>query len=134
MGLPEGLMDASLRVSFPETKKDAPPQLLPSVEGAGHLKIPAAFLRSILVRSYQQKIHMVSVPTKSSDTEESDATQVATVNLNQQATHQADKKLVELIEAGALQAKGSDYVIALKLSSGHLLVNEHPFHTGMLNF
>jgi len=134
LGLPEGLMDASLHIAFPETKTDAPLQLLPSVEGAGQLKIPAAFVKSLLVRSYKQKLLMSPAHAESLVTEEPAETQVATVNLDQQATHQADQKLADLIQAGALQAKESDYVLELKLSAGRLLVNGHPFHSGMLNF
>ena len=132
--LPEGLMNGSLRVAFPESKTDAPLQLLPKVEGEGQLNIPALFIKSLLASSYKQKLLTAPVVhTEPAVTDEAAETQVATVNLDQQATHQADQKLADLIRAGALQAKGSDYVLELKLSAGRLLVNGHPFHSGMLN-
>lgn len=135
MVLPEGLMNASLHIAFPETKKDSPPQLLPSIEGTGYLRVPAKFLKSLLVRSYKQKLEKASVPAESQVTEEPAETQEAMViNLDQQATNQAEQRLADLIQTGALQAKESDYVLELKLSSGRLLVNGHPFDTRMLNF
>ena len=136
VGLPEGLLNGSVRLAFPKTKTDTPLQLLPNVEGEGQLNIPASFVKSLLARSYKQKLLTASahVHAESTVTEEPAETQVATVDLDQQATHQADQKLADLIQAGALQAKGTDYVLELKLSAGRLLVNGHPFHSGMLNF
>jgi len=132
--LPDGLMDASLRIAFPETEADAPLQILPRVEGAGQLQMPAAFVKSLFVRSYKQKLLLASMNADSPVTEEPDAVHTAAVNLDQQAIHQADKTLAGLIQAGAFQAKERDYVLDLKLSAGRLLVNGHPFNSGMLNF
>ncbi|MDF1684684.1 MAG: YdgA family protein [Legionellaceae bacterium] len=132
--LPDGLMDASLRIAFPETEADAPLQILPNVEGAGQLKMPAAFVKSLFVRSYKQKLLMASINADSPVTEKPDEAYTAPVNLDQQAIHQADQKLADLIRAGAFQAKERDYVLDLKLSAGRLLVNGHPFNSGMLNF
>lgn len=133
--LPEGLIKGAVRVAFPLAKKDAPLQLLPDVEGEGQLNMPALFIKSLLANSYKQKLLTAPAHAESTLTQDpADETEVATVNLDQQATYQADQKLADLIQAGALQAKGSDYVLELKLSAGRLLVNGHPFHSGMLNF
>jgi len=133
--LPDGLMDASLRIAFPETEADAPLQILPRVEGAGQLKMPAAFVKSLFVRSYKQKLMMASsINADSPVTEEPDEAPTAPVNLDQQAIHQANQTLAGLIQAGAFEAKERDYVLDLKLSAGRLLVNGHPFNSGMLNF
>ena len=66
--------------------------------------------------------------------EKATAAPVTIAELDQQAVHHADQKLADLIRVGALQAKGADYVLELKLASGRLLVNGHPFHSGMLSF
>jgi len=132
--LPEGLMNGSLRVAFPKTKTGTPLRLLPKVEGDGQLNMPASFIKSLFVTSYKQTLLTAPAHAEPAVTDEAGNTQVETVNLDQQATHQADQKLADLIRAGALQAKGSDYVLELKFSSGRLLVNGHPFQSEMLNF
>ena len=132
--LPDGLMDAYLHIAFPETDANAPLQILPSVEGAGQLKMPAAFVKSLFVRSYKQKLLLASMHSDSPVTAEPEEENTAPVNLDQQAIYQADQKLADLIRAGAFQAKERDYVLDLKLSAGRLLVNGYPFNSGMLNF
>jgi len=135
IGLPEGMMHGFLRIAFPETKTNAALQLLPSVEGEGQLNVPASFVKSLLIRSVKQKLlASTAVDAVAPVTAQSTEIQTVAVDLDQQATHQADQKLADLIQAGALQAKGSDYVLEFKLSAGRLLVNGHPFHSGMLNF
>jgi len=129
-GLPDGMIHASLRLAFPETKADATLQLLSSIDGAGQFTIPAAYVKSLFVRSYKKKLHKAlqhaDAPVITDITEP--------VNLDQQAVQQAAQKMADLIQAGALQSKERDYVLDLKLSDGRLLVNGHPFHSGMLNF
>jgi uncharacterized protein YdgA (DUF945 family) len=160
LGLPEGTMNGSLRLAFPEAQADAPLQVLPKIEGEGHLNMPASFLKLLLTRSFKEKLiraeqasdekqHKTlqnkrplapailkadSTEPKAEDTQSVGDTKVKLANLDQQAVRQADQKLADLIRVGALQAKGADYVLELKLSSGRLLVNGHPFHSGMLSF
>ncbi len=54
--------------------------------------------------------------------------------LDQQAADQADKQIANLIHSGALVAKGSDYVIDIKLAAGQFSVNGKPLNAGMLQF
>ncbi|MDF1677841.1 MAG: YdgA family protein [Legionellaceae bacterium] len=155
LGLPEGgAIDGAMEIAFPESV-DSPLQILPNIKGTGHLNIPATFLKSVLVRSSKRELlrqheedsaektsqaatEKSLTPTvlnaKSGATEEQKASPVTLAELNQQAVQHADQKLTDLIQMGALQAKGADYVVELKLSSGRLLVNGHPFHSGMLSF
>ncbi len=156
LGLPEGAIDGAMSLVFPESDLDSPLQVLPKIHGEGHLSMPAPFFKSMLVRSYKQQLlraHEMaeqekqdqkalakSVEPAHSDAkpdavkEDGNAAPVTIAELNQQAVHKADQKIEDLIRLGALQAKGADYVLELKLSSGRLLVNGHPFHSGMLSF
>ncbi len=161
LGLPEGVMQGSMHVAFPEAKADAPLQVLPKIEGEGHLEMPASFLKMVLTRSLRDKIVRAELASdiknkkninhkrplepvmfkaevtesKAQEKQEpKEDTSVKLAHLNQQAVREADQKLADLIRVGVLQAKGADYVIDLKLSSGRLLVNGHPFHSGMLSF
>ncbi|MDX2346169.1 MAG: YdgA family protein [Legionella sp.] len=138
LNLPEGALDGLLRITFPQLEpNDAPMQMLTKIEGEGHLNMPATFVKSLLVRSFQQQLIRANAEPKAEPkAEDKDATKTAVTlaELNQQAVHHADQKLADLIQVGVLQAKGADYVLELKLSSGRLLVNGHPFHSGMLNF
>lgn len=134
-GLPDGMIAGSVHLAFPENKADAPLQLLSSIHGAGQLKMPAAYMKSLFVRSYKKQLHKASKHADAPVINESDkALDSAPANLDQQAVHQADQTLADLIQAGALQVNERDYVIDLKLSDGRLLVNGHPFHSGMLTF
>jgi uncharacterized protein YdgA (DUF945 family) len=153
LALPEGEIDGAIRLAFPQSEGEGPMQVLPKIEGEGHLKMPASFLKTVLIRSFKQQLlraheeHSSSSSSKHKSLapsllnaepqvagEKNTAATVTLAELNQQALHQADQKLADLIQVGALQAKGADYVLELKLSSGHLLVNGHPFHSGMLSF
>jgi uncharacterized protein YdgA (DUF945 family) len=162
LALPEGAVDGSMRVAFPQSTSEtnSPIQAFPKVEGEGHLKMPATFVKSLLVRSFQQELLRAHLDKNNNKTQEASAdkqplaptlpnakpqqttdktkdTTVAPVTLaelNQQAVHHADQKLADLIQLGVLKAKGADYVLDLKLSSGRLLVNGQPFHSGMLSF
>lgn len=49
-GLPDGMIDGSLRLAFPETKAEAVLQLLPSIEGLAQLKMPAVYVKSLFVK------------------------------------------------------------------------------------
>ncbi len=155
LGLPEGgAIEGAVEIVFPQSV-DSPLQILPKITGTGHLNVPAGFVKTLLVRSFKRQLmreHEESLaegaytdaskqsltPTvlnaKPSATEEKKASPVTLAELNQQAVQHADQKLADLIQMGALQAKGADYVVELKLSSGRLLVNGHPFHSGMLSF
>lgn len=151
--LPEGVLEGALSVAFPKT--DTPLQVFSKVEGNGHLTIPAAFLKATLTRSFKHKLieaeEVASAAKQRKDTPkrslapailnaepnkaaEKPAQPVTMAELDQQAVQQADQKLADLIRVGALKAKGSDYVLELKLASGRLLVNGRPFHSGMLSF
>ncbi|MCH9755781.1 MAG: YdgA family protein [Gammaproteobacteria bacterium] len=155
--VPEGAINSSMHVVFPVSETDAPLQVLPKIEGEGHFSVPAPFLKTLLVRSFKQQLtraeavasaekqnkevsnkrplapSITSAEPKVAEKKDT-ATPVTTATLDQQAVHHADQKLADLIQVGVLQAKGADYVLELKLSSGRLLVNGHPFHSGMLSF
>ncbi len=157
LGVEKGAIDGSARIVFPESESDSPMQVLPKIEGEGHLSVPAPFLKDLLVHSFKRQLlrthEMASTGTQdkklpnekavSPSTLDAESTvadnkdpakPVTIAEIDQQAVHHADQKLADLIRLGALQAKGADYVLELKLSSGHLLVNGHPFHSGMLSF
>ncbi|MDF1646445.1 MAG: YdgA family protein [Legionellaceae bacterium] len=160
MGLPEGAIDGSIQIVFPlQSEKMSPLQVLPKISGEGHLNVPAPFLKSLLVRSFKQQLiraheetstkkqdnqqgpdkkplspSILNAETKDADEQNNTAAPVTLAEIDQQAVHHADQKLADLMQMGALQAKGADYVLELKLSSGRLLVNGHPFHSGMLSF
>ena len=155
-GLPDGAINGSLHVEFPELDEKVAFQILPKIEGEGHLNIPAPFLKSVLARSFKDKLMRAEFAAATNKSKEvlddkslapslikaeppvADkhviAQPVETAELDQQAVHQVDQKLADLIQVGALKAEGADYVLDLKLSSGRLLVNGHPFHSGMLSF
>lgn len=123
LGLPEGPLDGTMHIAFP--KLDASPmQIISKVAGEGRLSMPIAALKGLFIRSIKQELMLTHDETSS----------VTLAALDQQAVQHADQKLAHLIQVGALQTKGADYVIELKLSSGRLLVNGHPFYSGMLSF
>ena len=145
--MPEGDIDGAVKLVFPVLTTEGPMQILPKVEGEGHLKMPAAFLKTVLVHSFRQQLlrahdekQLSSGAPADSNAEvnaldkQDTAKALTLAELKQQAVQHADQKLADLIQVGTLQAKGADYTVELKLSSGRLLVNGHPFHSGMLSF
>lgn len=169
--LPDGELDGSMKLAFPKVEPgEAPLQALPKVEGEGHLRMPAGFLKAVLARSIKDKLMRARAQALAGDSaasepqadnkpdvqvaksdeakvqDEEDLPKVralapasldeqgAMAKIDQQSSQEAEEKLAELVRIGALQEKGADYVLELKLSSGRLLVNGHPFHSGMLSF
>ncbi|MCH9764211.1 MAG: YdgA family protein [Gammaproteobacteria bacterium] len=157
LGMPDGTADGSLRIAFPLSKGDGPIQIIPKVIGEGRLQMPASFVKTLLVHSFKQQTiqahedaladksdkksynnkKILAASTLNAKPDVADKTDSAAsltlAALDQQAVQHADQKLADLIRMGVFQPKGGDYVLELKLSSGRLLVNGHPFNTGMLS-
>lgn len=55
-------------------------------------------------------------------------------DLGQQAVSQTDQKINDMIQSGLLVQQGTEYLIAIKLNQGQLVVNGKPFNAAMLKF
>jgi uncharacterized protein YdgA (DUF945 family) len=154
--VPEGTIEGNLLVSLPKGDTGNPFQLLQKVVGHGTLKVPAMMLKGLMVVSAKQKL--LSQPTlqqamvqqmktndsaqeKIGETPNSPAQDnqvqnkpLAAVDVEQQATAQADQELSNMVNTGLIVLQGTEYVIDVNLAQGQLSVNGKPFTPAMMQF
>lgn len=55
-------------------------------------------------------------------------------DISQQALAQTDQAINDMVQSGLIARQGTDYLIAVKLNQGQLMVNGKPFNAAMLKF
>lgn len=143
--LPDGALDGAMKLSFPKEADISPLKIFPKLEGEAYFKMPKQTLQSLMARTIRQQL-MREQQLEMAKQEDGNATvarplapsileqEQSQAKINQKAVDEAKQKVADLIQVGALQVKGNDLVLELKLSAGNLLVNGQPFHSGMLSF
>lgn len=150
--LPEGKIEANMRLSMPKTDAGNPFQMVQQAEGEGSLKVSTAVLKAILQMSVRQQLlkepgmsdAIAGEMKKNQSTESStapvsddataDANTVTSETLDEKVQRQVDEKLTSLVASGLLRPEGDAYVVDMKLDKGQLTVNGQPFNTRMLKF
>ena len=154
--VPEGTIEGNLLLSLPNGDTGNPFQLLQKIMGHGILKVPATMLKGLMTVSARQKL--LSQPTlqqamvqqmKNNDSEQAkigetpsnpaqenqeQSKPMTVVDVEQQATAQADQELSNMVKSGLITLQGTEYVIEVNLAQGQLSVNGKPFTPAMMQF
>jgi len=134
--LPDGALDGAMKLTFPKEANISPLKIFPKLEGEAYFRLPKQTLQSLMARAIQRQL-MREKQLEMAKQDENNVTVVrpqSQAGINQKVVDEAKQKVADLIQVGVFQAKGNELVLELKLSSGNLLVNGQPFHSGMLSF
>jgi uncharacterized protein YdgA (DUF945 family) len=122
IGMSDGVAKASLLLSLPTGDAANPFQMIQKMQGKAVVELPKIILKNILMDAVKQEL--IKEQTAAS----------AVVDLSSQALEKANEKLAAMEKSGLLSVRGDDYVITLVLADGHLVVNDKPFNSAMMQF
>ncbi len=130
--LPNGRIKGNLLISLPQGSFKNPFEIFAKIKGNGRLAVPAALVKQAIVQSIAEK--MLANQLQHAIAEQNNENGLQPEDVHKQAEEMVNKKLSDLLDKGVITKQGNDYVIAISLENGKLLVNGSPFKPAMVQF
>ncbi len=127
LAFPNGLLKANVKVAFPDQPVYNPLQMMQKLTGNGRIRLSKSLVNNWLQGVIQAKLqHDVVGPAVDGQNNP-----VPKSDIDAQVAIKLAEKVSYLTLAGILVSDGDDFVMALKLVNGRLLVNDHIFSPEM---
>ena len=129
LAFPNGRLKASVNIAFPDQPVYNPLQMMQKLTGNGRIRLTKSLVNNWLQGVIKAKLQHAVAGLAVDGQNNSEST--PTSDIDARVSIKLAEKLSYLTVAGILVSDGDDFVMALKLENGRLMVNDHMFSPEM---